>query len=377
MSITETFGNLLKNTLSAAVTSTTATAIHVDDPTVFPASMKYRIRIDREFMLVTGGQGTSTLTVTRGVDQSVAALHDNGSNVYQVLTADAIHSQIEQHDHSGGVEGVSVGGNAWFGDASDGSVTIATDTVLTRNMYYSNLLINSGARLDCSNYLIFATESFTNYGTVHCDGGDGGAVPRRGYFSHGGVGNSGYGTPTANSLGGSASSPGQDYWGPRSIVVVQPPKHMPHSAFQFLGVTYDIPVQVAHYVPGDPWNGIQGYTWYSEGSGSETCIYSGGAGGGGADGLHGGTGGGIVFICAKRLLNYGTISANGGKGDNPNSPGAYYPNAYGGGGGALILLYRFANWNVETVNGGLSASYPNQWNSAYAGSPGNIFKLNI
>lgn len=68
-------------TLSAAITTTGATSISVTSASGFPGSGNYAIQIDSEVLLVTGGQGTTTWTVTRGYNGSAAATHSNGATV--------------------------------------------------------------------------------------------------------------------------------------------------------------------------------------------------------------------------------------------------------------------------------------------------------
>ena len=72
--------------LSARINSTTATTITITTPyTVgFPTSGNFIIVVDDEQMLVTGGQGTTTWTVTRGYNGSTAARHNSGTEVDQV-----------------------------------------------------------------------------------------------------------------------------------------------------------------------------------------------------------------------------------------------------------------------------------------------------
>jgi hypothetical protein len=61
-------------TLAAAINAS-QTTITVSSASGFPTSGTYRIRIDDEEMTVTGGQGTTTWTVTRGVNVTTAASH--------------------------------------------------------------------------------------------------------------------------------------------------------------------------------------------------------------------------------------------------------------------------------------------------------------
>ena len=45
--------------------------------------------------------------------------------------------------------------NSIYGDGSDGNVTIAVNTVLSRDMYYNNLTVNSGVALSPNGFRIF------------------------------------------------------------------------------------------------------------------------------------------------------------------------------------------------------------------------------
>ena len=67
--------------LTAAVAAAD-TSIHVDLFAQFPASGTFVVAVDGEQMLVTGGQGTSTWTVTRGYNRTTTAAHASGHGVY-------------------------------------------------------------------------------------------------------------------------------------------------------------------------------------------------------------------------------------------------------------------------------------------------------
>ncbi|MGB2875569.1 MAG: hypothetical protein WBB76_08865 [Gaiellaceae bacterium] len=68
-------------TVSSAMTAS-QTTITVPSASGFPTSGNYRIRVDDEDMTVTAGQGTTTWTVTRGVNGTTAATHAAGASVY-------------------------------------------------------------------------------------------------------------------------------------------------------------------------------------------------------------------------------------------------------------------------------------------------------
>jgi subtilisin family serine protease len=73
---------IARTILNAAITAA-ATSITVTAFTGFPPTGNFRIKIGAETMLVTGGQGTLTWTVTRGVDGTTSAAHANGDTVEQ------------------------------------------------------------------------------------------------------------------------------------------------------------------------------------------------------------------------------------------------------------------------------------------------------
>jgi Tfp pilus assembly protein PilV len=69
-------------TINAAITSA-ATQITVASASGFPAAAPFLIQIDSERLLVESGAGTTTWTVTRGVDSTVPAAHNGGALVTQ------------------------------------------------------------------------------------------------------------------------------------------------------------------------------------------------------------------------------------------------------------------------------------------------------
>lgn len=62
------------------------TSLTISSASSFPSSLNYVIQIDSEQMLVTGGQGTTTLTVTRGVNGTSAASHAQNAPVYMPIS---------------------------------------------------------------------------------------------------------------------------------------------------------------------------------------------------------------------------------------------------------------------------------------------------
>lgn len=62
-------------TLSAAISSTSATSCTVTSASGFPGSGTYYVQIDSEVIGITAGQGTTSWTITRGQNGSTAATH--------------------------------------------------------------------------------------------------------------------------------------------------------------------------------------------------------------------------------------------------------------------------------------------------------------
>ncbi|WP_426594681.1 multicopper oxidase domain-containing protein [Cellulomonas sp. McL0617] len=70
-----------KVTTRPTATTSTATTITVASAVGFPTTGTFDVRIDNEVLAVTGGQGTTTWTVTRGQLGSTAAAHATGATI--------------------------------------------------------------------------------------------------------------------------------------------------------------------------------------------------------------------------------------------------------------------------------------------------------
>jgi hypothetical protein len=212
-----------------------------------------------------------------------------------------------------------------FGDGSDGVVTIAAPTTLTRAMFYEDLTVDPGITLITDGFPIFVRGTLTNDGTIANNGADGadnfgggvGGVGGKGYYGvPGNVGGDagfipGSGNTTASTLGG-------DGGGAIGGLAVASPILMPRS--RELAVSGLYPT---------------GFT-------GTPILINGGAGGQGNDtssdpGEGGGGGGGVVTALADILINNGVIEAKGG--NTGNSFGVAGSFAGSGGGGLVILVY--------------------------------------
>jgi len=67
-----------------------------------------------------------------------------------------------------------LGNDSIYGGGVDGNVTISSNTVLSRDMYYQSLTVNSGASLVTNGFRVFVEKTLTNNGTIGLPSGLGG-----------------------------------------------------------------------------------------------------------------------------------------------------------------------------------------------------------
>lgn len=275
---------------------------------------------------------------------------------------------------------------AWFGDGSDGNVTISGPTTLTRDMFYNNLTVNTGVVLSTGGYRIFVFDTLTLSGTAKIErngenGADavfGGASPGAGGQGHsftglgtlynqtgsgggGGVGAGANGTGTAGFRGiGNAGAGGAGgFWGATTGGSASQP---PSADF---GDIRSLP------------QAVLGRS-FGQGNFQGGQVAPGGGGGGGSQftsqstGGGGGAGAGWAVVCAKTLAGSGTIEAKGGHGGNgADAPLSYGTDGGGGGGGGsggiVTVVYSTGTPNT-VVTGGTGGLKSNA--NATDGSPG-------
>jgi Multicopper oxidase len=115
-----------KTTTRPTATNTTQTSITVASAAGFPTTGNYYIRIDSEVMQVTGGQGTTTWTVTRHALGSSTATHATGATVSALA-----------NDWYAGFTGVPAGSQnlkLQYKGKNCGSTTLTTCPALTTNV---------------------------------------------------------------------------------------------------------------------------------------------------------------------------------------------------------------------------------------------------
>jgi hypothetical protein len=283
-------------------------------------------------------------------DATIAIFDDGADPVDQDFGDTAVpgsEAWAARRDHRHGMPSGSLAAIAapsdrgWFGDGSDGDVTISADTSLSRDMYYNNLTVNASRSLNTNGFRILVAGTLTNNGTIHRggnrgnDGSTGGAALANGTLagapkggdratSSGSVaGGAGTGTATSG-WGGNGGAGGQSSGGgaggnagTNSYTLTSQPRTLPmavNGAAQVLGT----------------WTAVAGGS--GGGAGGTTGIL--GSGGGG------GSGGGVVVIAARKIVNgSGVVHADGGAGGNGASNVGAGGGGGGGGGGVVILVY--------------------------------------
>jgi Tfp pilus assembly protein PilV len=81
------YGDSTASTTVSGSLSASATTLAVASAAGFPATAEFRVKIDSEVLLVTAGTGTTSWTVTRGVDGTTPATHNVGASVTLVERA--------------------------------------------------------------------------------------------------------------------------------------------------------------------------------------------------------------------------------------------------------------------------------------------------
>lgn len=270
-----------------------------------------------------------------------------------------------------------------YGDGSDGVGDITVNSSLARDMYFTDLTVRAGVRLNTNGWKIYCSGLLTNLGTISNNGGDctnsDGVGTYRGVGAAqngvGGGGNGAYnsgsaqGTAPTGSLGGAGGGAG-GFW-------------YATGGYFFVGGVGAVPtvptgVQGATYRDWDrPWRGIL----------LDGALLMGGAGGssGPSTGYGspvaggGGGGGGVVSIIAKIVANAGgVIEANGGKGGNTYTyPSGITAGGGGGGGGGVVLLTTTLAVSDGTVQalGGARGLGANPGTVGMAGAAGTVIRI--
>jgi hypothetical protein len=122
------------------------------------------------FPTQSAGDNSTKVATTAYVDQTAfaTALPAQGGEGGKFLTTDGTDASW-----------VNAAGAAltYFGDGSDGDVTVSGSVTLSRDMYYNNLILSSDAALDCRGYRIFVANTLdltaAPAGAIRANGGNG------------------------------------------------------------------------------------------------------------------------------------------------------------------------------------------------------------
>lgn len=270
----------------------------------------------------------------------------------------------------------------------DGSALISSNLSLTRNMYYTDLTINSGVTLNTNGWRIVITGTLTLNGTIANDGSDasgiiagvGSAPIYTTYLGTGTAGGEGLtrsnsGVPGVSALyqcAGGAGGKGGDTFdtyvgGSGGSIIpisnidggIETLSTMP---IAFLGRL----ISNNYYIMGGTGGGSGGCNK------KNASIVRSGAGGGA---------GGFIIVAAKTIVGNGSITAKGGNGSSATfsvtgnqSPGGIGGGG-GGGGGCIIVITQGTLPATITLNvkGGIGGSGVAPGVAGSNGSDGNTF----
>jgi hypothetical protein len=319
-----------------------------------------------------------------------------------VYNADAVNAMLVELERMqqviGTVENDSqqqLSFQSFFGDGSDGDVTIDTNTTLLRDMYYRNLVVEQGTSINTNGFRVFVRDTLYLNGFMWNpgeDGGDGDAVSAGaggvgaghsgstlGRGKDGGKGEDGTPAVAGIDINGGRGGDGGDGGGLNGEL----------GGATIIGGGIGVENGLA-----DIRNLTKGYHAYNQ-------RIEGGAGGGGGGedsgtfGGGGGSGGGVIMVAAYRIrTGYNPISSskqfhapggNGGEGGNGGG---------GGGGGTVIVMsHIIENTNTPPVlasnplgpiplGGIMSAPGGNGGFGVFAdpgddGQPGNVYDIRV
>ena len=262
----------------------------------------------------------------------------------------------------------------YYGDGSDGAVTLGANLTLTRDMQYTDLNLN-GWTVDTNGYWLRGrgTLAITAGQKVHCEGLVGGTTGtgavgrsnvRVGGSSQGGnsyTWGADMGGSPSPSRGGAGGKGGNEGAGGGGRIGGN-------------GGTPGTPAAAQGELRSLPEAGL-GAVW--SGAMSMWSVILGGAGGGGGagDGANaggaGGSGGGVCAIAFCTIVNSGTISVKGGRGGGSTNGGRTGDGGGGGGGLALVLTSKaITGGGTIDITGGAGGSGNGSGAAGAAGSDG-------
>jgi hypothetical protein len=275
------------------------------------------------------------------------------------------------------------GGNAIFGDGSDGVVdfdgtttvlglapssgvyTLTRDVLLAGGSQVSGSAVvkTGGFRIFCKGTFTVGASAAVHHNGNNASGSSAGAALTANTIGSGSGGGSGSATNGAtagsrsNALGGAGAAGGAGGTGTAGAG---------GAATQILAAQGSI-----RFVP----NAVMGAVTHS--GGYQSVFGGAGGGGGGGDGTNagggGGGGGGVLMIAAKGIVNSGTISANGGNGATRATGNV--GGGGGAGGGLALVVYNTFSGNAPTANGGTKGNGVGTGSNGTDGAAGLVVTL--
>jgi hypothetical protein len=382
--------------LSDYTVDTGAADAYVIDPT--PPISAYITGQQFTFKATNTNTTTSTLNVSSFGPKTIKK-QDGATNLApgdiqlgQIITVEYDGTNFQMLNPSGSI--ASTLALTFFGNGSDGNITIGVNTSLSRDMYYDNLTINNGFTLNPNGFRIFVAGTLNRVGTgkiasIGHTGGNAadstpGVVGAAGIaatvaYSSGtlpiplageaggaggnnavGVGGAA-GTGQAKSLGnqnavtggtGGTSAPvNNNIGGPggtagaKSGTLFAPPE-APVPAYNLFDLSGGSITQF----------GVAPSSGGGGGGGGEDVTNVGGSGGGS------GSSGGVIWVAA-RIIGDLIASAKGGAGGNGGSGGNNFTKAAvgaggsGGNGGVIIIIYQGLTGSISTdITGGAAGA---------------------
>ena len=263
-----------------------------------------------------------------------------------------------------------IDGYGFFGDASDGNVTISTNTTLTKDMNYNVLTLSGSPVITLGGFRLFAREvvgdgTFSDKGTdannnaSSTNGGTAGTARSAGYLP----------APTVGVTGGNAATNGNqgtvitNALGSNGVAGA-------NSATKTGGIAGTITALAATF--GSVRNFVNLVLFRAFGSSTLVTPLGHAGNGSGAGGTHGGGGasgnnGGYALVFIRRVTGNITIDVSGGTGGNGYS--TIGGGGAGGNGGIIGLIYHITTGSVTNVyTGGVGGTgYGSQANSGNVG----------
>lgn len=260
-----------------------------------------------------------------------------------------------------------------YGDGSDGVGAIAGPTTLTRDMYYSSLIIDAGITLTPGGFRIFCTGTLTNNGIIDASGGAGGnggaggagaaGVPTAsGALASGQAGQIGRAPTAGIRTGGSGAGGGMIVIVAKTIINNNIIRANGGAGGNAYFVTPAL-TQQAGLGPG-AWAYSFGSVGGAGGGGTSPAVLAGGpAGAVTAPAVYGTGYRSIAWVIGMRAYDL-DAATNQLKGGSGGGEGCYDSNATygvvggsgGGGGGVVALVYSTITLGTVQVNGGVKGT---------------------